>query len=425
MTASDPSERPVLDPIETAIETIARGGLVVVVDDEDRENEGDLIMAADAVTPELLAFVIRYTSGVVCVGIEEQAADSLALPLMVPKGNTEAHGTAFTVTVDLIAGTTTGISAADRSATIRALADPTTRPDELARPGHVFPLRARPGGVLKRAGHTEASVDLARLAGRAPAGLLCEIVNPDGTMARLPELRRFADEHGLPLVSIADLVRHRLHHERLVERIATARIPTRRGDLTAVAFRSLVDGEEHVAYVVGDPATAEETLVRVHSECLTGDVFGSLRCDCGSQLEAALDAVVAAGTGVIVYLRGQEGRGIGLGHKLRAYELQDGGLDTVDANLALGLPVDSREYGIGAQILLDLGVERIRLLTNNPDKYRGLEGYGLSITGRVPLRGERHPENERYLQTKRDRMGHLLDEPDTDETDADALEATR
>jgi 3,4-dihydroxy 2-butanone 4-phosphate synthase/GTP cyclohydrolase II len=279
--------------------------------------------------------------------------------------------------------------------------------------------------VLKRAGHTEASVDLARLAGRAPAGLLCEIVNPDGTMARLPELRRFADEHGLPLVSIADLVRHRLHHERLVERIATARIPTRRGDLTAVAFRSLVDGEEHVAYVVGDPATAEETLVRVHSECLTGDVFGSLRCDCGSQLEAALDAVVAAGTGVIVYLRGQEGRGIGLGHKLRAYELQDGGLDTVDANLALGLPVDSREYGIGAQILLDLGVERIRLLTNNPDKYRGLEGYGLSITGRVPLRGERHPENERYLQTKRDRMGHLLDEPDTDETDADALEATR
>jgi 3,4-dihydroxy 2-butanone 4-phosphate synthase/GTP cyclohydrolase II len=413
-----------LDPVERAIEAIARGGLAVVVDDEDRENEGDLIMAADAATPEQVAFVVRHTSGVVCVGVEEQTADALRLPLMVPRDNTEAYGTAFTVTVDLIAGTSTGISAADRAATIRALADPATRPEDLARPGHVFPLRARPGGVLKRAGHTEAAVDLARLAGRPPAGLLCEVTNLDGSMARLPELRRFADEHGLPLVSIADLVRFRLATERLVERVASARIPTRRGELTAVAYRSVLDGQEHVAYVVGDPASAVDPLVRVHSECLTGDLFGSLRCDCGSQLQAALDAVTDEGCGVVLYLRGQEGRGIGLAHKLRAYELQDQGLDTVDANVALGLPVDSREYGIGAQVLVDLGVRRMRLLTNNPEKYRGLEGYGIAITGRVPLRGEVHPENERYLRTKRERMGHLLD-PATEPRRDDREDATR
>jgi 3,4-dihydroxy 2-butanone 4-phosphate synthase/GTP cyclohydrolase II len=312
------------------------------------------------------------------------------------------------VSVDVLAGTTTGISSADRTRTVRALADPDARADHFARPGHIFPLRARPGGVLKRAGHTEAAVDLCAFAGRADVGVLCEIVNDNGTMARLPDLLSFAAEHGLKVISIADLIRYRRRSEKLVERFATARIPTKYGEFSAVAYRSVLDGEEHVAYVLGDLTGAEDVLVRVHSECLTGDLLGSLRCDCGSQLDAALQMVGDAGQGVIVYLRGHEGRGIGIGHKIRAYSLQDEGHDTVDANLAQGLPVDNREYGVGAQILADLGVHTMRLMTNNPMKYGGLEGYGLEITGRVPLRTAPNPENIRYLETKRARMGHLL-----------------
>jgi 3,4-dihydroxy 2-butanone 4-phosphate synthase/GTP cyclohydrolase II len=394
--------------IEDAIDAIARGEFVVVVDDEDRENEGDLIIAADAMTAEKMTFLIRYTSGVVCTSMPDERADALELPLMVPH-NTEAMRTAFTVTVDLIEGTSTGISAADRAATVRALADPATRPVQLARPGHVFPLRARPGGVLKRAGHTEAAVDLARMAGRQPVGVLCEIVNEDGTMSRLPQLERFAEEHGLLVISIADLVRYRRRHEKLVELFSSARLPTRFGEFTAMVFRSTLDGVEHLALRMGDVEDAEAPLVRVHSECLTGDLLHSLRCDCGSQLEMALDAIAAEGCGVFVYLRGHEGRGIGLGHKLQAYELQDAGHDTVDANLALGLPVDSREYGIGAQILAELGVRQMRLLSNNPAKFGGLEGYGLEIVGRVPITTVATDENLRYLETKRDRLGHLLE----------------
>ncbi|MFM7252650.1 MAG: bifunctional 3,4-dihydroxy-2-butanone-4-phosphate synthase/GTP cyclohydrolase II [Ilumatobacteraceae bacterium] len=400
-------------PIEEAIEVIRAGGMVVVADDEDRENEGDLIMAADAATPETLAFVIRHTSGVVCVAITEDEADRLELPLMVER-NTESMRTAFTTSVDLQHGTTTGISAADRAATIRALAEPATQPADLARPGHVFPLRARRGGVLKRTGHTEAAVDLAVLAGRRPAGLLCELALDDGTMARVPDLVKFCAEHGLLLVSIADLVRYRLEHERLVQRVATTAMPTEWGDFTLVAFESSLDGETHLAFVAGDPAAAsergEDVLVRVHSECLTGDVFGSQRCDCGPQLHRSMERIQEAGCGVVVYLRGQEGRGIGIGHKLRAYELQERGLDTVDANLALGLPVDRREYGTGAQILAELGVRSVRLLTNNPAKYGGLAGFGLRIAGREPIVITPNPHNEAYLRTKRERLGHLLEE---------------
>jgi 3,4-dihydroxy 2-butanone 4-phosphate synthase/GTP cyclohydrolase II len=323
--------------------------------------------------------------------------------------NTESQRTAFTVTVDYRYGTTTGISAGDRAATIHALINPDTKPADLARPGHVLPLRYRPGGVLKRAGHTEATVDLARMAGCYPAGLLCEIVTEDKQrMARQPELRAFAEEHGLPMISIADLVRYRRHREKLVERVAAARIPTEFGEFTAYGFRSLLDGQEHVAFVAGDISSKESVLVRVHSECLTGDVFGSLRCDCGPQLDAAIRNIGEEGVGVIVYLRGHEGRGIGLTHKLRAYNLQDSGRDTVDANIELGLPVDSREYGIGAQILVELGVTRMRLMTNNPAKYGGLEGYGLDIVERVALELAPNPENIDYLRTKRERMGHLL-----------------
>jgi 3,4-dihydroxy 2-butanone 4-phosphate synthase / GTP cyclohydrolase II len=384
--------------VETAVSTVARGGMVVVVDDEDREDEGDLVMAADAVRPEDVAFVVRHTSGVVCVAITEERADELALPLMVARGE-EAMGTAFTVTVD----------AADRARTIGALADPATVPGDLARPGHVFPLRARAGGVLRRAGHTEAAVDLARLAGRAPAGVLCELVASDGSMARRPDLARFAAEHALPMLRIADLVRHRRRTERLVERVATSRLPTRHGEFTAHGFRSLLDGVEHVALVLGDVAGDEPVLVRVHSECLTGDVLGSLRCDCGEQLDAAMALIGAEGRGVVVYLRGHEGRGIGIAHKLRAYGLQDVGHDTVDANLALGLPIDARDHGTGAHVLADLGVTAMRLMTNNPAKYRGLEGYGLAIVERVPLQVASTPANRRYLETKRARLGHALD----------------
>jgi 3,4-dihydroxy 2-butanone 4-phosphate synthase/GTP cyclohydrolase II len=397
------------DPIEDAIAAIARGEIVVVADDEDRENEGDLIMAADAATAETIAFFVRHTSGVICVGLTGERCDELDLRAMVTASeHSESHGTAFTVSVDLAEGTSTGISASDRAATLRALADPRVAAADFNRPGHIFPLRARPGGVLKRPGHTEASVDLARLAGRAPAGVLCELVLDTGDMARADDLRRFADEHGLVFVTIADLVRYRRRHEKLVEHAADARVPTMWGDFRCHAFESSLDGETHLAFVCGDVAGDEPVLVRVHSECLTGDVFGSVKCDCGPQLHESMRLIAEAGRGVVVYLRGHEGRGIGISHKLRAYGLQEAGLDTVDANLELGLPVDDREYGIGAQILAELGVSHLRLLTNNPAKYRGLEGFGLTITERVPLHLTPHPEAEAYLRTKRDRMGHLL-----------------
>ncbi len=394
--------------IENAIAAIARGELVIVVDDADRENEGDLIMAAERITPEAMGFMIRHTSGVICMPLEGERLDELQLPLMVAN-NTEVQRTAFTVSVDARTGTTTGISAPDRAATVKALLHPATRPDDLARPGHIFPLRYREGGVLKRAGHTEAAVDLARLAGCFPAGVLAEVTNDDGTMARLPELEKFASEHGLQLISIADLIRFRRHREKLVRRVSEARIPTRHGDFTGYVFESLLDGVEHLAFVCGEVAGQDDVLVRVHSECLTGDVFGSMRCDCGVQLDLALERVAAEGRGAVVYLRGHEGRGIGLGHKMRAYNLQDEGRDTVEANVELGFPPDSREYGIGSQILVDLGISTMRLMTNNPAKYGGLDGYGLEIVERVPLNSVPTDENIAYLRTKQEKMGHLLD----------------
>lgn len=397
-----------LSTIEEAINQLRNGGMIVVVDDEDRENEGDLIMAAEDVTPETMAFFLEYTSGVFCVPLESTRADELDLPLMVV-ANTEAQRTAFTVTVDYRHGTTTGISAGDRAATVRALIDPNTRPTDLNRPGHIFPLRYRQGGVLKRAGHTEATVDLCRLAGKFPSGVLCEIVTADKAgMARLPELEAFAEKHSLPIVSIADLIRYRRHHEKLVRRVAEAALPTEHGTFQAFVFESVLDGEQHMALVYGDISSASNVLVRVHSECLTGDALGSLRCDCGPQLQTALAKIAAEGAGVVVYLRGHEGRGIGLGHKIRAYALQEDGHDTVDANLELGLPVDSREYGIGAQILVDLGVTTMRLMTNNPSKYGGLEGFGLNIVERVALESRPTAFNIDYLRTKRERMGHIL-----------------
>ena len=397
------------DTVELAVQEIADGGMVIVVDDEDRENEGDLVMAAEHVTPADVAFMVRHTSGVLCVALTGERCDALDLPLMVGDRNTEHQRTAFTHTVDLAAGTTTGISAADRSATIQGLADAGLDGSAFNRPGHVFPLRARDGGVLKRAGHTEAAVDLARLAGLTPAGVICEIVNDDGTMARRPHLLRFAAEHGLPVITIADLITYRRRVDVLVERTGDARVPTPWGKFRCVSYRSLIDGTEHVAFTLGDVASGDELLVRVHSECLTGDIFRSLRCDCGPQLEAAMARIAAAGRGAVVYLRGHEGRGIGLGHKLRAYDLQDAGRDTVDANLDLGVPVDSREYGVGAQILVDLGARRLRLLTNNPAKYGGLEGYGLEVLARESLQIDPNPENLVYLRTKQRRLGHLLD----------------
>ncbi|MHB1208262.1 MAG: bifunctional 3,4-dihydroxy-2-butanone-4-phosphate synthase/GTP cyclohydrolase II [Acidimicrobiales bacterium] len=397
-----------LSTIEEALEQLRRGGMVVVVDDEDRENEGDLIMAAEDVTAESMAFFLEYTSGVFCVPLESQRADELDLPLMVV-ANTEAQRTAFTVTVDYRHGTTTGISASDRAATVRALIDPATRSTDLNRPGHIFPLRYRAGGVLKRAGHTEATVDLCRLAGKYPSGVLCEIVSADKSdMARLPELEAFAQRHSLPIVTIADLIRYRRHHEKLVRRIAEASLPTEFGTFQAYVFENVLDAEQHMALVYGDISNAKDVLVRVHSECLTGDALGSLRCDCGPQLHTALAKIAAEGAGVVVYLRGHEGRGIGLGHKIRAYALQEDGHDTVDANLELGLPVDSREYGIGAQILVDLGVTSMRLMTNNPSKYGGLEGFGLNIVERVALESRPTEFNIDYLRTKRERMGHIL-----------------
>jgi len=398
-----------LSTIEEAIEQIRRGGMIVVVDDEDRENEGDLIMAAQDVTPEAMAFFLEHTSGVICSSLEAERADALELPLMVV-ANTEAQRTAFTVTVDYRHGTSTGISASDRAATVRALIDPAATAGDFNRPGHIFPLRYRAGGVLKRAGHTEATVDFCRLAGKMPSGVLCEIVTKDKTgMARLPELEVFAAEHNLPLVSIADLIRYRRKNEKLIRRVAEASLPTAFGDFQAFVYENVLDGEQHIALVRGDVANGEPALVRVHSECLTGDAFGSLRCDCGPQLQSALSMIDEAGSGVVVYLRGHEGRGIGLGHKIRAYALQENGADTVDANTQLGLPVDSREYGIGAQILVDLGVSSLRILTNNPAKYGGLDGFGLNIIERVALESRPTEHNIEYLRTKRERMGHLLE----------------
>jgi 3,4-dihydroxy 2-butanone 4-phosphate synthase/GTP cyclohydrolase II len=403
--------------VSEAVEAIAAGEMVIVVDDADRENEGDLIMAAEFATPEKIGFFVHRTSGVICTPMLGERLDELGLPLMVT-ANTAPYRTAFTISVDAAKGTTTGISAADRCATIRALIDPATKPGDLVRPGHIFPLRYREGGVLKRGGHTEAAVDLARMAGCYPGAVLCEIVNDDGNMARLPELERFAAEHDLKLITIAELIRYRRHREKLIRRVAEARIPTQWGDFAAFAYESVLDAEQHLALVKGDVAHKENVLVRVHSECLTGDAFGSLRCDCGAQLEGALRRIAEAGQGVVVYLRGHEGRGIGLAHKLRAYSLQEKGRDTVDANLELGLPVDDREYGIGSQILVDLGITTMRLMTNNPAKYGGLDGYGLQIVERVPLETYPNPENLSYLRTKRERMGHLLHLPD-DRPDGD------
>ncbi len=356
-----------------------------------------------------IAFFVRHTSGLICVALTEQRCDELQLPPMVAASdNTENQGTAFTCSVDLAIGTTTGISAADRAATSAALADPTKLAGDFNRPGHVFPLKARRGGVLKRAGHTEAAVDLARMAGRAPAGVLCEIVLDDGTMARTPELAAFAKEHNLPFISIADLIQYRRTNEKLVTRVAEAALPTEWGTFRCLAFESVIDGVTHLALTYGVVAGASNVLVRVHSECLTGDVFASRKCDCGLQLQEAMRRIAAEGCGAVVYLRGHEGRGIGIEHKLRAYELQESGLDTVDANIALGLPVDSREYGIGAQILVDLGITTMRLMTNNPTKHAGLQGWGLEITEQVPILIDAHDDNRSYLNTKRDRMGHLI-----------------
>ncbi|PWW56999.1 bifunctional 3,4-dihydroxy-2-butanone-4-phosphate synthase/GTP cyclohydrolase II [Actinokineospora spheciospongiae] len=397
--------------IDRALADIAAGKAVVVVDDEDRENEGDLIFAAEKTTPELLAFMVRYSSGYVCVALPDADCVRLDLPPMFHT-NQDARGTAYTVTVDAKEGISTGISAHDRAHTIRLLASAEATAADFNRPGHVVPLRAKEGGVLRRPGHTEASVDLARMAGLRPAGVLCEVVSQksEGDMARRDELEVFAAEHDLAIITIADLIAYRRRTEKQVVRVAEARIPTAHGTFRAVGFDSLLDGIEHVALVYGDLGDGEDVLVRVHSECLTGDVFGSLRCDCGPQLDAAQEAVAAEGRGVVLYMRGHEGRGIGLMHKLQAYQLQDEGQDTVDANLALGVPADARDYGTGAQILVDLGVKSMRLLTNNPAKRVGLEGYGLAVVDRVPLSVWPNPENLRYLRTKRDRMGHEITE---------------
>jgi len=396
-----------LDPVERAIADIGEGRPVVVVDDENRENEGDIIFAAEKATPELVAFTVRYGSGVICVPMEGDDLDRLALPLMVSR-NRERMCTAFTVSVDAAEGITTGISAADRARTIRMLCDPRTRADDLVRPGHIFPLRYRKGGVLARRGHTEAAVDLARMAGLAPVGVLCEVVNDDGTMKRLPELRAFADEHGLALISIEQLADHRRRTEILVRRVAETTLPNRYGVWRAYGYAGELDGGEHLALVLGDLGDGENILVRAHSECLTGDVRGSLRCDCGVQLDRSMAAIAEEGRGVVVYLRGHEGRGIGLLAKLKAYGLQDGGRDTVDANLELGLPVDARQFADAGQILSDLGVRSVRLLTNNPAKMRGMDGYGVKVLGREPVPMAVTPYNGRYLSAKRDRLGHHI-----------------
>jgi 3,4-dihydroxy 2-butanone 4-phosphate synthase / GTP cyclohydrolase II len=404
----DELDTPAFSTIEEAIEDVRGGQIVIVVDDADRENEGDFVLAAERATPDAINFMVTHGRGIVCMPVTPQRLEELRIPLMVSKNN-ESHGTAFAVSIDIRGRTTTGTSAFDRAATVRAIADPELRSDDVRMPGHVFPLMAQEGGVLKRAGHTEATVDLARLAGLYPAGVLCEVLHPDGTMARLPDLVRVAMEHGLKIISIADLIEYRRRREQLVNRTARAGIPTEHGEFTAYTYESLVDGRVHVALVLGEVGDGERILVRVHSECLTGDVFGSLRCDCGDQLQAAIQKIGQEGRGVILYVRGHEGRAIGLTHKLRAYQLQENGRDTVEANVELGFPADPRDYGIGAQILVDLGVRSMRLLTNNPSKRAGLEGYGLSIVERVPLETHPNARNIEYLRTKREKLGHLLD----------------
>jgi 3,4-dihydroxy 2-butanone 4-phosphate synthase / GTP cyclohydrolase II len=392
--------------VEEAIEDIRAGRMVVVCDDEDRENEGDLTLAAQFATPEAINFMAKEGRGLICLALTPQRCDELGLDLMAAK-NESPFETAFTVSVEARDGVTTGISAADRARTIQVAIDPRSAPRDLVQPGHIFPLKAKPGGVLERTGQTEASVDLARLAGLNPAGVICEIMNDDGTMARVPDLERYCAHHGLKMITVADLIAYRRRHDKLVERVVTTRLPTAFGEFDVVGYRSLVDDKHHVAMVKGEVDGRQDVLVRVHSECLTGDVFHSLRCDCGEQLESALAMIENEGQGVLLYLA-QEGRGIGLLNKLKAYNLQDKGLDTVDANLELGLPVDLRDYGIGAQILSDLGLSSIRILTNNPKKIRGLEGYGLSVTDQIPIVHAANPHNEAYLRAKRDRLGHSL-----------------
>jgi 3,4-dihydroxy 2-butanone 4-phosphate synthase/GTP cyclohydrolase II len=397
-----------LATVEEAIEEFRAGRFLIIVDDEDRENEGDLVLPAEVVTPDAINFMAKHGRGLICMPMTEERLDELGIPLMLPPDrNTSAHGTPFTVSVEARRGVTTGISAYDRAQTVRVLIDPRTKPDDIVMPGHMFPLRARPGGVLVRAGHTEATIDLCRLAGRYPAGVLCEIMKSDGTMARLPDLKRFARRHGLKILAIKDLIAWRLQREQLVERVSEARLPTRYGEFRVIAYRARYDPDEHVALVMGDIADGRPVLTRVHSQCVTGDVFGSLRCDCGPQMERALEMIAAEGRGLFLYMR-QEGRGIGLHNKIRAYALQDQGLDTVEANHALGFPADRRDYGIGMQILRDLGVRKLRLLTNNPEKRAGLEGYGLEVVERVPIEVHPNPHNAHYLETKRVKLGHLL-----------------
>ena len=396
-----------LSKIEEAIDDIKNGKMVIVIDDEDRENEGDLTMAAEMVTPEAINFMATYGRGLICVPMLGDQLDRLNLPLMV-SNNTASLSTAFTVSVDSLIGTTTGISASDRSDTIKALINEDTKPEDLGRPGHIFPLRYVDGGVLKRTGQTEASIDLCRLAGLEEAAVICEIMADDGNMARMPQLEDFAEQHDVKIVSVEDLIAYRRMHERLIERVAEARVPTDYGEFRAVSYSSVVDVQEHVAFVKGDIKDNEPALVRVHSECLTGDVFGSKRCDCGYQVQLALEAIEKYGSGVLLYMR-QEGRGIGIHNKLKAYALQDEGYDTVEANVMLGFAPDPRQYGIGAQILADLGVQKMKLLTNNPTKRVGLEGFGLEVVERVPIIAPHTEENSKYMETKRERMGHILE----------------
>jgi len=395
-----------LATIPEAIEDLKSGKFIIVVDDAGRENEGDLIIAAEKITPEAINFMAKHARGLICMPINGKRLDELRIPLMV-RDNTSPFDSPFTVSVEARYKVTTGISARDRATTVKVLIDPTTRPDDVVCPGHMFPLRAREGGVLVRAGHTEAAVDLARLAGLYPAGVICEVMNDDGTMARLPDLERLATEYGFKIVSVAQLIAYRRRYDSLVQRVAEAKLPTRYGEFTAIAYRSVIDHDEHVALVKGEVDGDEAILVRVHSECLTGDVFGSLRCDCGEQVPMAMEAIASEERGVFLYMR-QEGRGIGLHNKIKAYALQDQGMDTVEANEELGFPPDLREYGIGAQILADLGVRNMRLLTNNPKKVVGLDGYGLRVVETVPIMAPATPENVHYLQTKREKLGHLI-----------------